>query len=846
MTSKNNTNTLLKWKLWSPALVASIFLILVAQYSFLAFHTLAELFAIIVSFVMFAFAWSTKHFIRNNFLLFIACGYFWIGALDLLHTLTYKGMDMFTYDSGNVAVQFWIGTRFLEAFILLIAPFTVNKNLRPIPLFFSFGIISLVLTILVFTGYFPTGFIEGQGLTTFKIVSEYLIDFILLIALFSLFRYGSEIKDREKTLIAASIVMTMIAEIAFTFYVDVYGLSNLIGHLFKLGSYWLIFNAIIISNVKKPYAELQKSERRFRRLFENTEVSLWNVDFYSVYHVLEELRKQGIIDLRSYLANNREVTPTLINMLQVTHINEATLKLFSCRDPDQIVRSFPISLFIDQLCAIWDSQPYFRAETRCITPNGQELNTIISFQLPSKAEDYDNLPISVVDITQRKQDEERIWQQANFDVLTGLANRSYFADNVSHAIDLAERNHEKLALFYIDLDRFKLVNDTLGHSFGDLLLQEAAQRLLQRLRKTDIAARLAGDEFAVLLPSIMKPEDIEPIIGPLLESLAAPYQLDGQEAYVSASIGVALFPNDGDSVSELLRKADSAMYKAKEDGRNNYHFFTLELELEAQHKRHMEQELRKALLNQEFTLHYQPIHDIESRVASAEALVRWEQPGKGLIPPIEFIPLAEELNLILPLGEWILREACTTARSWQAITDNPPKVSVNISCRQFQTQDLPELVASILQETELSPQQLILEITESLLITDDDSALKQLQRLRNMGVELSIDDFGTGYSSLSYLKKFPINTLKIDRSFIDDIPNDQEDIALVKAIMSMAESLKLKVVAEGVETAAQATFLQARNCTYIQGYFLSKPLPSKAFDAYLNARKESKKTKEAP
>ncbi len=836
MTQNSYANTLLKWKLWSPALIASAFLIIIAQYNFLAFHTLAELFAIIVSFIMFAFAWSTKHFIRNNFLLFLACGYFWIGSLDLLHTLTYKGMDMITHDHGNVAVQFWIGTRYLEAFTLLLAPFAVNKTISPVRLFFGFGVISLVLSMLVFSGHFPAGFIDGQGLTPFKIYSEYLIDFILLIALFCLFKFGSDIHEREKILIAASIVMTMIAEIAFTFYIDVYGLSNLIGHLFKLGSFWLIFNAISISNIKKPYAELKKSERRFRRLFENTEVSLWNVDFSNVYQELNLLRNQGIKDLRSHLAHNREITPQLINMLQVTHINEATLKLFASRDPEKIIRAFPTRLFIDQLCAIWNNEPYFRAETRCITPDGQELNTIISFQLPSKAEDYDNLPISVIDITQRKQDEERIWQQANFDVLTGLANRSYFTDNVSHAIDLAERNREKLAIFYIDLDRFKLVNDTLGHSFGDLLLQEAAQRLLSGLRKTDIAARLAGDEFAVLLPNVIKAEDIEPVIGPLLESLAAPYNLEGNEAYVSASIGVALFPNDGDNVSELLRKADSAMYKAKEDGRNNYHFFTLELELEAQHKRHMEQELRKALSNQEFTLHYQPIHNLESQVTSAEALVRWEQPGKGIIPPIEFIPLAEELNLITPLGEWILRDACRTAIFWHEISPTPPKVSVNVSCKQFQNQDLPELVDSILLETGLPAEQLILEITESLLITDEESTLKQLQELRSMGVELSVDDFGTGYSSLSYLKKFPINTLKIDRSFIDDIPNDQEDIALVKAIMSMAESLKLKVVAEGVETPAQAAFLQSRNCTYIQGYFLSKPLPSNDFIQYLRDR----------
>lgn len=851
MIEKQDSSSLLSLKLWSPAIIASCFLIIVAQYSFLTFHTLAELFAIIVSFVMFAFAWTTRYFIQNSFLLFLACGYFWIGSLDLLHTLTYKGMNLLVHDHGNTAINFWIGTRYFEACVLLFAPLAAGKKINAGLLFSSFAVISLMISALVFSGRFPTTFIEGQGLTTFKIYSEYFIDLILLVALFHLFKTKESIPQRERHLIAVSIVLTMLAELAFTFYVSVYGLSNLIGHLFKLASFWLIFNAIISSNLKKPYADLQRSENRFRRLFENSEVSLWNVDLSGVYSGLATLKRQGVTDLRKHLSENRDITPRLADTVHITEINSATYNLFSGDEygdfktqSEKIMRSIPITLFIDQLLAIWNGDSSFRAETTCPKLDGTLINTVISFQLPDTAEDFASVPVSIIDITKHKKDEQRIWQQANFDELTGLANRSYFSDSLSHAIDLAERHKDKLALLYLDLDRFKQVNDTLGHAVGDQLLQEAAKRLTTQIRKSDIAARLAGDEFAVILQDVIRPDDIEPLIRQLLASLSRPYTLSGHDAFVSASIGIALFPDDGDDVAELLRKADSAMYKAKEDGRNNYHFFTEEIEREAQRKRKMETDLFHALQNSEFTLHYQPIQNLNSEVVCAEALIRWHSPEKGVVSPAEFIPFAEELNLIAPIGEWVLREACKQAASWTSITPNPPRVAVNLSCRQFQLQHMPTLVEEILTESGLGPDKLTLEITESLMIDDDESTLEQLQALRALGVDLAVDDFGTGYSSLSYLKKFPVSYLKIDRSFVRELPDSQEDAALIKAIMSMAQSLNLEVIAEGVETPGQAAFLQSRNCTYVQGFFLSKPLPSEAFEDYLKQNIESLKQHE--
>ena len=374
----------------------------------------------------------------------------------------------------------------------------------------------------------------------------------------------------------------------------------------------------------------------------------------------------------------------------------------------------------------------------------------------------------------------------------------------------------------------------MGHLVGDKLLQETSQRLVSHMRKSDTVARLGGDEFAILLPENNSPLDIEATVNKILINLAQPYRLQGRDSFVSASIGITIFPDDGNNTVTLLRKADSAMYRAKEKGRNNFQFFTQEIDAEAMHRKELEEELHMALKNGDFFVNYQPVINIETGdIDGAEALIRWKHPEKGMVPPMEFIPLAEEIGLIVPIGEWILREACREAMIWSKIEKEPPGVAVNLSSRQFQSQNIPDLVKLVLLETGLPAESLTLEITESLLIADNDAILNQLHVIRSLGVKLSIDDFGTGYSSLSYLKKLPVTTLKIDRSFIMNLPTVPEDVALVNAILSMANSLSLNVVAEGVETAAQAEFLKSRNCQYLQGYLYSKPLSKADFIDYL-------------
>lgn len=437
------------------------------------------------------------------------------------------------------------------------------------------------------------------------------------------------------------------------------------------------------------------------------------------------------------------------------------------------------------------------------------------------------------DITKKKQADDKIYTQANYDKLTGLANRNLFTNRFNQCIDLAQREQKKLALMYIDLDGFKHINDSLGHSAGDLLLTEAAQRLQQSVRKSDTVTRLGGDEFAIIMTNNESVYSIEKVANKILSLIAEPYQLRDKTGYVTASIGVTFYPDDGNDVETLLRKADSAMYKSKGSGRNTYQFFTKEMDALAQQRRELEVELRQAIANQEFYLEFQPIHNAQSnKINSAEALVRWQHPKLGKIAPFKFIPLAEEIGLIHSLGEWILKQATLTASQWQQTMANVPSVAVNISCVQFQKAGWVDTVKQALAESNLPAEKLTLEITESLLIADEGQTEQQLAELKQLGVKLSIDDFGTGYSSLSYLRRFPIDTLKIDKSFVNELNTGNEDDALVSAIIALGHNLKLNLIAEGVEKTEQKQWLAQNGCENIQGYLYSPSLNNIDFINY--------------
>ena len=435
------------------------------------------------------------------------------------------------------------------------------------------------------------------------------------------------------------------------------------------------------------------------------------------------------------------------------------------------------------------------------------------------------LMATVRDITERKVAEEKIQFLAYFDALTELPNRILLKDRLLKALAGARRRNEKVALLFVNLDRFKLINDSLGRTLADSLLIHVAERLKGCTREQDTLARVGSDEFVIVLTGVKSPAEAAVAAGRIVNAIAGKFVVQGQSVSTSCSLGISMFPEHGEDSETLIKHADQAMYCAKENGRNKFRFFTEELNIQAVERLERENDLRLALENDEFFLVYQPQMDIASgEITGLEALIRWQHPKLGLVPPDKFIGVAENSGLILPIGEWVLRTACSQARKWQEDGFPAVPIAVNVSAVQFRQEGFCALIRKVLVDTHLAPQYLELELTESLLLSNEDVVFSVLRELRMMGLTLAIDDFGTGYSSFSYLRRFRVNKLKIDRSFIQDIATDPDDAAIATAIINMAKSLRLNVIAEGVENEAQLSFLRKHECDEIQGYYFCKPI----------------------
>lgn len=431
---------------------------------------------------------------------------------------------------------------------------------------------------------------------------------------------------------------------------------------------------------------------------------------------------------------------------------------------------------------------------------------------------------------QLREHRERLYHLVHHDALTNLPNRMLLQDRLARMTMKAKRNNTYVAVMFLDLDRFKKVNETLGHDIGDKLLLGVAKRLENCVRKSDTVARLGGDEFAILLDDLRDVKFVAVVARKILQALSKPIMVEEYELYATSSIGISLYPDDSEDLDVLLRCADTALYRAKDAGKNNYQYYTADMNTRAFEFLLMESGLRKAIDNNELVVFYQPLIDLENnKLIGMEALLRWRHPEKGMISPGDFIPLAEETGLIEPIGEWVLRAACAQNKQWQDAGYPPVKVSVNMSARQFSKKNIAEMIGDILEETGLSPEHLGIEITESVIMQDVKSTISKLKQLHKMGVSLSIDDFGTGYSSLSYLKLFPIDNLKIDRSFVFNITSDSTDAAIAASVILLAHSMNLKVVAEGVETEEQLEVLRQQGCDYVQGFLFSRPLAAEEF-----------------
>jgi diguanylate cyclase (GGDEF)-like protein/PAS domain S-box-containing protein len=517
---------------------------------------------------------------------------------------------------------------------------------------------------------------------------------------------------------------------------------------------------------------------------------------------------------------------------------DAFLHLVHAEDRDRVEKSLKGVLTRRTPCDI---------DHRLVLPTGAD----VTINLQAEAVFDDQLKaLSIVgtaqDITDRKQSEQEIHRLAYYDSLTGLPNRVLFKDRVEQALLYARRYHTTLAMLFLDLDRFKVINDTLGHNIGDLLLKSVAERLAESVRHSDSVsrtvdkeehhslARLGGDEFTVLLTNLHDVKDAEIVARRITACLAKPFMIEEHEIFVTVSVGIAIFPVDGDSVDALLKNADSAMYHAKEQGRNNFQYYSAALNAAANERLILEGELRHALDREEFVVHYQPQVDLRTGgIIGAEALVRWQHPQRGLMPPREFLPAAMDTGLIRMIDEWVLRTACRHNQAWQQRGKMPVRVSINVSNSLFHGNTLLSVVETALSQTGLTPACLELELTESIAMRNVDASIVMLTALKTMGVQLSIDDFGTGYSSLSYLQRLPINMVKIDQSFIHEILTQAHPAPIVRAIIAMAHSLNLLVLAEGVEQEAQRTLLLEQGCDQAQGYLFGRPMPADEFASLL-------------
>ncbi|MCW8917024.1 MAG: EAL domain-containing protein [Magnetovibrio sp.] len=527
---------------------------------------------------------------------------------------------------------------------------------------------------------------------------------------------------------------------------------------------------------------------------------------------------------------------------RISSINPAYTHI-SGYEPSEVIGNYPINhtalsqgaAMFDEMWAGLEEHGRWEGEFWNLRKDGDEYAERLSVTAITNASgDVMQFAAIISDITKRKQDEERILYQANYDSLTGLPNRSLFLDRLTQAINAMSRTNKNLGLLFIDLDGFKLVNDTLGHDIGDMLLKEASKRLGTCVRTGDTVARLGGDEFTIIMPNLDDPRNAPLVAQRVLDSLGRAFLLGGHEAFISGSIGITIYPEDAKDAQDLLKNADAAMYRAKEEGKANYQYFTADMNEQVKERLIFKNGLSKALENHEFQLLYQPKLDlITNRVTGAEALMRWHSPDLGLVSPVKFIPILEETGMVVEVGEWAIRTACKQHKAWVKIGLPPIKVAVNLSARQLREPDFVYIVKNALKEENLPPSAIEIEITESMLMSDATAIVAALEELHDFGIHISMDDFGTGYSSLSYLKRFPIDTIKIDRSFVNDIHTSQDDAEIIHTIINMGHTLNRKIIAEGVEIQEQLDILKDYDCDEIQGYFFSKPLASDDFTNFV-------------
>jgi len=733
--------------------------------------------------------------------------------------LSFTGMPDFVTPSGpEKAILFWLAARTLAALTLLAV---VVRPWQPLSHSSSRYVLLGAILVLVaglhwlflyHAAELPSTYIRGQGLTPFKIEFEYGIIAINCVTVALLWRQmRGQLPYNAAGLLAVACVMAM-SEFFFTRYSDFTDSFNLLGHVYKVISYLFLYFTIFVETIELPYAQLQESQNQLQATLDAMPERLFEVsrDGRVIYHHAAHASLHSSADGGIVGKSISQILPPVAA--------EVFLLVLERTERNGHSQGQQIEL---------------------ATPEGQRW-----FELSAsrKAVSKNHGPRYIVllhDITSTKAAEDAIQHLAFYDQLTGLSNRRLLIDRLRQALAASARSGREGALLFLDLDNFKSLNDTLGHDFGDLLLQQVAQRLRDCVRERDTVARFGGDEFVVMIEnlssdSIEAAEQVDAVCSKIFVALNRPYDFGGREYHNSPSIGVTLFRKRQEAVEELLKQADIAMYQAKKAGRNTVRFFDPQMQGAVTNRAVLEGELRKALEKRQLHLYYQIQVDDAGRALGAEVLIRWSHPERGLVSPAQFIPLAEETGLILPIGQWVLATACAQLKAWaQHPATKHLDLCVNISAKQFRQNDFVAQVQAAVQNHGIDPRRLSLELTESMLLENMEETIVTMNAIRDVGVRFSLDDFGTGYSSLQYLKRLPLDQLKIDQSFVRDLATDESDKVIVRTIIAMAQSLNFDVIAEGVETIEQRNLLLSRGCRRFQGYLFGKPMPMDQFKVTL-------------
>ncbi len=794
---------------------------------FLTFHTVAELLAVVVAFLIFAAGLSAWRRGASVGALVLACAFSGVGILDLSHTLSFEGLPFLgPYNSPEVSIGFWLAARVLAALGILVAVLVAYSPSDHAAAKWSLPLVLLYVLIvhwlvLVKADWLPATYAPDTGLTMFKIAVEVMVMATNVITALLVLRLMRRPGNTAYLpfLFAALMVMTL-SGVWFTLYQDVTDIYMVIGHVYKAIAYLLLYRAVFVESVDMPYQRLLRSERRLRRLVARQRLAA--VAFDTQVAIMVTDANQRIL----------RVNPTFT---EITGYGPAEVL---GKTPRILSSGLQSPGFYRELWATLDCHGRWEGEIWNRRKNGEAYpEHLVISAVRNTQGDVEYYVANFGDLTHVKQAEERIHALAYFDPLTQLPNRRMLNDHIRKAQSEAANRGGYWALLLVDLDNFKSLNDTRGHTAGDQLLQRAAERLRGCTRDSDLVARTGGDEFALLLNGLSSDartaaRAAQDVASKLETTLSAPYFIEAQSHTVSASIGIALFSADRESPDDLLGRAEIAMYRAKEEGGAAWRFFDPDMQSVAIERSRLEADMRQALERGQFMLYYQPKVDTQARIVGCEALIRWQHPQRGLVSPAAFVPVAESSGLIIDIGYWVIEQACDQLLEWaRSPTRAHWSVAVNISERQLSRKQFPVDVKQILLAKGLRGNlegRLVFEITESMLLEDIDASVAAIRALSALGIEFAMDDFGTGYSSLSYLKMLPLHQVKVDQSFVRDMLDDHGDAAIVEMVIALARTLKLKVVAEGVESTAQHDALVALGCDYLQGYLYGKPVPEEA------------------